>query len=107
MRGNANISGVNNTPFKITNGLLDVLAVLASGGEHSCLDLIHRSGRNPATVYTVLDVLREAGWVQWRWENGKPPGVARLRFYWLSGQRMTQAKMVLAENVRLDRMRLV
>lgn len=79
----------------------EVFAVLAGGGAWTGWELMQKTGRTGATVYAVLGVLREAGWVQCEWLPAETEDAARMRIYWIPDALLSDAKMLLVERVRL------
>lgn len=77
-------------PVRITNPLLDVLAVLLEAFEDDRRELhgwaiMKATARSGPTVYGVLDRLEDAQWITGRWEDHHPqPNRPRRRFYQLT-----------------------
>jgi PadR family transcriptional regulator, regulatory protein PadR len=114
-------------PFRVTPPLLEVVEVLLdAGSELHGWAIMKETRRSGPTVYQVLERLRKADWVEWRWEDpgtreardrllscdagpgdpgeaGPPENTPRRRYYRLSGEGASKAPVLLAERGRLPR----
>jgi DNA-binding PadR family transcriptional regulator len=100
-------------PFRVTDPLLDVVEVLMDAeDELHGWEIISRTHRTGATVYQVLERLRKARWVDYRWEDlpANPDEVRddgsagsegshrpRRRYYRLSGEGAAKAPVLLRD----------
>ncbi|AIS00752.1 PadR family transcriptional regulator [Streptomyces glaucescens] len=85
---------------RVTPATLDVLGVLVSCEEdlHG-FALAKEAERPTGSVYVILSRLEEAGWVEsyWETENTENLGKPRRRFYHLSSDGLSAARLLLAE----------
>lgn len=85
-------------PFRITPALLDVLEVLADGGEIHGFAIARTAKRPTGSVYPILARLEEAAWVHSRREAQHPqPSRPARRFYQLTEPGLEGAARVLRE----------
>lgn len=89
--------------MRTTPQLLDVVEVLAKAHDpiHGW-EIARRAGREPHTVYRILERLRKAEWVEWQWGEEDDHGMRR-RLYWFNDTGTTGAAELLQSRRHQDR----
>lgn len=83
---------------RVTGPTVDVLRLLFSASEPVWgLRVIKETGRNPGTVYPILERLEEAGWVGSRWEDDDSRPGPRRRYYELTADGSVAAQRAIAK----------
>ncbi|GAA1641194.1 PadR family transcriptional regulator [Catellatospora bangladeshensis] len=87
--------------IRLTVPVVRVLAALVDdpAGEHYGMTLMQASGLPSGTLYPILARLKEAGWVEKRWEEIDPAAAGRpaRAYYRLTAAALPTARQRLAE----------
>jgi DNA-binding PadR family transcriptional regulator len=87
--------------IRLTVPVVRVLAVLVADpdGDHYGLELMRGAGLASGTLYPVLARLKEAGWLEKRWEELDPAAAGRpaRAYYRLTKEALPLARQRLAE----------
>lgn len=75
-------------PIMMTRTACSVLTVLFSGSSYG-LKICQLTGLSAGSVYTVLQRLERAGWVEGAWEEGTPSGRPKRRAYGITADGRT------------------
>ncbi|MCD1573039.1 PadR family transcriptional regulator [Agromyces mediolanus] len=81
---------------RVTPPTLDVLEVLLGADAVWGLLVIKESGRNPGTVYPILDRLERLGWATSEWGDEPERSGPRRKYYALTAEGRDAAAALLA-----------